>query len=159
MICKNCGFDNNDQSKFCVSCGTVLEQPVEPVVEQPTFEQPTYEQPQQPNYQYPNYQQPYNQQYNAYSPYPQQPHKQPGKGFAIAGMILGIISFLCTPIVTGVLGIIFGGVAKSKGYRGGMATAGIVCGILGIIGWILMIAFMGDITELYTELLEEMMYY
>ena len=57
---------------------------------------------------------------------------QAGKGLAIAGMIMGIISLFLLPYVTGALGIIFGGVAKSKGYRGGMATAGIVCGVIGI---------------------------
>lgn len=151
MVCKNCGFDNNDQSKFCVSCGTVLEQPIEETVEQPV-EQPTYEQPQQPNYQ-----QSYNQQqYNGYNPYAPQQYTVPGKGFAIAAMVLGIVSFLCAPIITGVLGIVFGGIAKSKGYRGGMATAGIVCGILGLVGWVLTVTVFDS---LITELLEEMMYY
>ena len=144
MVCKNCGFDNNDQSKFCVSCGSVLEQP---------FEQP----PQQPNYQQP-YNQPYNQQYNqpynAYTPYPH-PLKTPGKGFAIAAMVLGIISFLCFPYITGILGIIFGGVAKAKGYRGGMATAGIVCGIIGVIlQFLLTVVF----REIYMELLGNLSY-
>lgn len=141
MICKNCGFDNNDQAQFCVSCGTPLEQPVE----QQNYQQPNY---QQPNYQ----QQPYNNGYNQY----QQPANVPGKGFAVASMVLGIISFFCTPIITGLLGIIFGGVAKSKGYRGGMATAGIVCGIIGLALWLLMVVFMG---EIYTEMLEEFMYF
>ena len=67
------------------------------------------------------------------------PVAQPGKGLAIAAMILGIISFFCAPIVTGVLGIIFGGVAKYKGYRGGMATAGIVCGVIGVAAWLVMV--------------------
>ncbi len=140
MICKNCGFDNNDQAQFCVSCGTPLEQPVEPQnYQQPNYQQPTYQQ------------QPYNNGYNQY----QQP-AVPGKGFAIASMVLGIISFLCTPIITGLLGIIFGGVAKSKGYRGGMATAGIVCGVIGLALWLIMIIFMG---EIYAELFEFSMYY
>lgn len=58
--------------------------------------------------------------------------QQPGKGLAIAGMVCGIVSFLCFPIVTGILGIVFGAVAKKKGYTGGMATAGIVCGAIGL---------------------------
>lgn len=57
---------------------------------------------------------------------------QPGKGLAIAGLIMGIVSFFLFPYITGALGIIFGGVAKSKGNRSGMATAGIVCGVIGI---------------------------
>lgn len=141
MICKNCGFDNNDQAQFCVSCGTPLEQPVE----QQNYQQPNY---QQPNYQ----QQPYNNVYNQY----QQPANVPGKGFAIASMILGILSFLCFPFITGLLGIIFGGVAKSKGYRGGMATAGIVCGVIGVA---LQLIFTVFLSEIYTELFGFSMYY
>ncbi|MBR3592047.1 MAG: DUF4190 domain-containing protein [Clostridia bacterium] len=136
MICKNCGFDNNDQAQFCVSCGTPLEQPVE----QPNYQQPTYQQ------------QPYNNVYNQY----QQPAKVPGKGFAITAMVLGIISLCCVHVIVGILGIIFGGVAKSKGYRGGMATAGIVCGIIGVALWLIYVVFVG---EIYTEMLEELMYY
>ena len=132
MICKNCGYENNDQSQFCVSCGAVLEQP-----------------------QQTTYQQPYNQQYNNFNQY-QPTAPVPGKGFAIAGMILGIVSFFCIPLITGILGIIFGAIAKSKGYRGGMATAGIVCGILGIIGWILMLLLWGNI---YTQILFGSRYY
>lgn len=141
MICKNCGFDNNDQAQFCVSCGTPLEQPVE----QQNYQQPNY---QQPNYQ----QQPYNNVYNQY----QQPANVPGKGFAIASMILGILSFLCFPFITGLLGIIFGGVAKSKGYRGGMATAGIVCGIIGVALQLIFVVFLSEIS---TELFGSSMYY
>lgn len=141
MICKNCGFDNNDQAQFCVSCGTPLEQPVE----QQNYQQPNY---QQPNYQ----QQPYNNGYNQY----QQPANVPGKGFAIASMVLGILSFLCFPFITGLLGIIFGGVAKSKGYRGGMATAGIVCGVIGVA---LQLIFMVFLSEIYTESFGFSMYY
>ncbi len=56
----------------------------------------------------------------------------PGKGMAIASMVCGIVSFFCFGIVLGVLALIFGGVAKSKGYTGGMATAGIVLGCVGL---------------------------
>ncbi len=69
-----------------------------------------------------------------------------GKGLAIASLVLGIVSFFCFPLVTGLLGIIFGGVAKSKGFRGGMATAGIVCGVIGLALWVLMLAFCGGLS-------------
>ena len=67
----------------------------------------------------------------------------PGKGLAIASMILGIISLLCFPAITGTLGIIFGGIAKSKGCTSGMATAGIVCGVIGVALWLLMLVACG----------------
>ena len=58
---------------------------------------------------------------------------KPGKGFAIAGMVCGIVAFFFAGFILGLLGIIFSGVAKSKGYRGGMATAGIVCGVIALV--------------------------
>ncbi|MBQ1977880.1 MAG: hypothetical protein II225_03950, partial [Ruminococcus sp.] len=55
----------------------------------------------------------------------------------------GIVSLLCFPVVTGVLAAIFGGVAKSKGNTSGMATAGIVLGIIGVASWIIMVIACG----------------
>lgn len=67
------------------------------------------------------------------------PVADPGKGLAIASLVLGIISLLCLPIVTGILGIALGGAAKSKGSKSPMATAGIVCGIIGLAAWVVML--------------------
>lgn len=100
--------------------------------------------PMQNGYQQNGYQQ------NGY----QQPVSQPGKGLAIAGMILGIISFFCFPAITGALGIIFGAVAKSKGYRGGMATAGIVCGVIGIVLWLIMLFALDNVSMMMFDLLD-----
>ncbi len=122
MYCKYCGTENADNVKFCPNCGaSMTEEAVKSVNEENTYTQPVYE---QPNYQQSSYNQPnYNQVPN-----------EPGKGFAVAGMVCGIVSLFCFGFICGVLGIVFGGVAKSKGYKGGMATAGIVCGIIGILG-------------------------
>ena len=46
--------------------------------------------------------------------------------------------------IAGVLGIVFGGVAKSKGFKGGMATAGIVCGAIAIGMWLVMFLIAGS---------------
>ena len=73
------------------------------------------------------------------TPAPEVKPATPGKGLAIAAMVTGILSFLCFPYVFGVLGIVFGGVAKSKGCKSGMATAGIACGAVGIALWLLML--------------------
>ncbi len=131
MICTNCGHNNNDDAQFCVACGTALQAPTQA---------PT----------------PYTQQPNGYNPYAPSAQSQPGKGLAITSLVLGIIAFICAPIITGILGIVFGGVAKSKGYRGGMATAGIVCGIIALVLWVASIVFIGDI---YTDLINEFMYF
>ncbi len=69
--------------------------------------------------------------------------KQPGKGLAIAGMVCGIVSFFCFGIILGLLAIIFGAVAKNKGYTGGMATTGIVLGCIGLGLYLVMLLFIG----------------
>lgn len=73
------------------------------------------------------------------------PKSTPGRGLAIASMVLGIVSTIYFFIfIPGILGIVFGFSAKSQGNKSGMAIAGIACGIisicLGILYWILMIS-------------------
>lgn len=109
MVCTNCGTQMADGTAFCPNCGAAQAAPQAPV-------QPAY----------------------GYQPAPQAA-AQPAKGLAIASMVMGIISFFLFPVVAGPLGVIFGGVAKSKGNRSGMATAGIVCGIIGFAAWLIMV--------------------
>lgn len=122
MFCEKCGTEVAEGINVCPNCGTLVEEPAQPNVPQPAYSAPA--QPYEP--------QPVNGA-------PAEKPATPGKGLAIAGMILGIISLLCFPAVTGTLGIIFGAVAKSKGCKSGMATAGIVCGVIGIALWLLML--------------------
>lgn len=117
MLCKNCGTLNDPNSNFCSSCGADLK--LSDVGETPNTSESVYD------------------TYNAVPPYPAQT-PQDGKGFAIASLVLGIVSFFCFAFIAGTLGIVFGVAAKNKGYKGGMATAGIVCGAIGIVLWILM---------------------
>lgn len=148
MECKKCGTQNQDNAKFCSGCGADLSlQNAGEGLDMNAQQQVVYTLPQQnqdynqnynqnPNYNY-NQGQPQNQNYG-YNPYqPQAPN--PGQGLAIAAMVLGIVSFFCFPIITGTLGIIFGCVAKGKGCRNGMATAGIICGAIGIGLWLIML--------------------
>lgn len=56
MICKNCGYQIDDNSSFCVNCGATVE--AQPQYQQaPQYQQPMYQQPvyQQPVYQQPMY--------------------------------------------------------------------------------------------------------
>jgi len=60
-------------------------------------------------------------------------------GWAIASLVLGILSFMCIPFIGAVLAIVFGiiaknGIKRSKGELGGsgLATAGLVLGIVNL---------------------------
>ena len=60
-------------------------------------------------------------------------------GMATAGLVTGLVGLLLSwliPIVgliLGVLGVVLGGVARSRNGASGQATAGIVLGVLAII--------------------------
>ena len=96
-------------------------------------QQPAYPQQPQPAYQQPGYTP------NAYAstPYQQPGAPQPGKGMAITSLVLGIVSivfwFFFTPggVICGIVGLILGIMAKSKGFSGGMQTGGLVTSIIG----------------------------
>ncbi len=134
MFCEKCGTQCADGTAFCNNCGAALNN-ANAGATQATYQQPQYQQPQyqQPQYQQPQYQQP---QY-------QQPAttKQPGHGLAVASLVLGILSFIVAAVICGSLGIALGGAAKSKGNKSPMATAGIVCGCIGVGLWLLAIIF------------------
>ena len=61
-------------------------------------------------------------------------------GFAIASLVLGIVSIvfcfipglILVGLITGIIGVVFGVLAKKKNPTG-MATAGLVCSIIGLI--------------------------
>ena len=132
MVCKNCGNNNSPDARFCAKCGADLNQQYaqqnQAFNQNQAYEQAQFNQAPQGQYMPPQGQ---------YTPVaPQQAPAGPGKGLAIPAMICGILSivifclyYLSIPL--GVVGIVLGGIAKSKGYRGGMATAGIVCGAVG----------------------------
>lgn len=131
MICKKCGAFNEEGTNFCANCGEnlrVAEQVVQPesVVENVV---PT-----------------------GYVQNPE-PVKQPAMGLAIAAMICGIVSFLCFWYITGPLGIIFGAVAKNKGCKSGMATAGIVCGIIGVALGIVFVVLLKGATNALVDMM------
>lgn len=103
--------------------------------------QQTYGQPQQDYNQYNQYDQSYNQPYN--QNYGQQygsmyQEDKSIKRFAIASLVLGIVSFFCCGIVTSILAIIFGRISLNKQpMNNGLAKAGFILGIIGLVGSIL----------------------
>jgi Domain of unknown function (DUF4190)/N-terminal domain of toast_rack, DUF2154 len=122
MECPNCGRETD--SKFCPDCGA----PLPDATEEPTVagagEAPGPTPPAPPTPPPP--------------PPPRPTSTRPKtSGFAIASLVMGILGFTCLFILGSVLAIIFGFIARSdirqsKGAKSGtgMATAGIVLGIV-----------------------------
>lgn len=112
-----------------------------------------YAQPQDYTNQYNVQPQQYNQPYydQQYPQYYEQPQDN-SRGFAIASLILGIVSFFCCGSVCSILGLIFGIISrKRKPQNNGMATAGIVLSIIALVLWaVYMIAVVAGIIELDT---------
>ncbi len=93
-----------------------------------------YNQPQQYNSPY------YNQQYPQYTEQPEN-----GKGFAIASLVIGILSLTCCcgSFIPSILGLVFGIVSKKRQpENNGMAVAGIVLSIIGIVFSIIYLIFL-----------------
>ena len=132
MICNRCGANSADGSNFCNNCGT----PLESTPNQSTPWSTDYQSQQSPWAQ--NYQ---TQQSTWTQNYQSQPTSKPGQGFAIAALVCGICSFFIFGIILGILGIVFGIVAFKQGSKSGMATAGITCGAIGAILYILLLIF------------------
>ena len=62
-----------------------------------------------------------------------------GKRLAKASLICGISGICIAGIILGTLAIIFSRKAKKKGYKGGIATAGFVLGIIGAVAAVLLV--------------------
>lgn len=154
MYCSNCGAQNEENVRFCATCGANLEAadkeqtvaaPVENTVSEPVYED--YAEPAYDNYDY------------AEEAYEEAPVKDPGKGLAITGLILGIVSVAlpilnclcgCVPIIsyivmfiaglapfTAVAGIICSAIAMSKSKKAGcknsMAVIGLILSIVAVV--------------------------
>jgi hypothetical protein len=135
MFCPNCGANVPNGNAFCPNCGANVQQQQQ---QQQAYQQP-YQQPyQQQPYQQQPYQQPYQAPNFGYRP----PMAElPGKGLAITGMVLGIISlvtfcvwYLC--LACGITAIILSAIAinkaKAVGMKSPMALAGLICSCIGI---------------------------
>ena len=112
------------------------------------------------DYSQPNEQSPFTQNFDTMSPTTQ----KNGKGFAIASLCLGIASLvLCccccclyyAAIVTSILAIIFAVLSKNAngGKMSGMAIAGLILGIIGIILFLLIVVL--NVSGLFEEILIE----
>lgn len=118
----------------------------------------------QDNYgQNPQSQEPY--EYD--DPYQNRPPEEPA-GFAIASLVLGIISLLIScmgiNIITGILAVVFGIIHMVKySTRRGMAIAGIVLGVISVVIFVglvilgvAMFTSNPDIMQDYSQFLNQM---
>ena len=110
MVCPYCNTPAENGSAFCTACGAKLAEPTAKAV-------PTQSQKQA-------------------APAPKT------AGLAIASLVLSLVGIFCAGLVCGVLGIVFGCASFPKiraQQLGGknLATAGIVIGIVDVIGWLI----------------------
>ena len=69
-------------------------------------------------------------------------HNVPGKGAAVASLVLGIIAVVLwffgytsiVSVILGIVGLVCAGNAKKAGFMGGLRTAGFVLSLIGLIG-------------------------
>ena len=115
MKCNQCGTDNVEGTRYCMTCGSALEtgQTQSQMDFQPTPQNP---QPMPQNSNNPN-----NMNY----------------GNGIACMVLGIVSivFGCTPLIgliCGIIAIIMNRKDIQMGFESSYHKAGLICGIIGV---------------------------
>lgn len=141
MRCPNCYNEIPEGSKFCQACGAPIDQaavapepptvPVEVIPPAPT-QNYSYaeEEPQQETYQAPGYE-----------------SKIDNK--AIGSLVCGIIGFFVFGLILGVVALVLGFQVRKTAPRGttsrGMATAGIVLGIVDLLGYVFALVVCGGI--------------
>ena len=155
MICKNCSAEIKEGSAFCQNCGyavnsftapttpannevinteTVLNgEPIQNTAQENTAVPPTM--PEANVGQFPPAYIPPNVQNGQFIPPVE--NKNDPKGFAIASLVLGIVSLVttlccCGGFVFSILAIIFGILGK-KSSKSSLATAGLVMGIIAVV--------------------------
>ncbi len=124
----------NDFSDAQTSSAAQPAQPVQPVQPQVVVSETTYS-------NQTGGQQPINQ------PYMQAPAQQ-SNGLAIGALICGIAG-LCTGGLLSIVAIILGVLGRKNPVNKGMATAGLILGIVGIVLWVIIGIFYGAVIMAY----------
>ena len=106
------------------------------------------------------YQAPAPQAYAAPQPYGDAAAPQaPSNGLGVAGFVTGLIGLvLCwVPwfgMLLGLVGIVLSGIGisqgKKKGASTGLAIAGLVCGILAVLVWIVLLAYVLSVASQFS---------
>ena len=145
-FCTNCGTPLAEGANNCTNCGAAVSAPAAAPVETPVAEQ--YVPDTAPVY-------------TAEPVSPQPPATEVGKGMAIASLVCGIVSLVCTGGILSVLALIFGIVAKKQGNKSGMSTAGIILGAIGCALCVIFIALyiVGLVAAISTGAFSDVYYY
>ncbi len=138
MICSKCGENIQDSHKFCLKCGNTIETLHREVVNSDST--------------------PYISNTNTYN----YSHSNTNNSKAVTSLVLGIISFLCCGLFTGILGIVIAIKSrkeiKSTGQSGdGMAVAGLTLSIIGTTWSVLVFIYfilMGAVATQFDEFLK-----
>lgn len=117
MLCPNCGSKNPESATFCSACGANMKSASSQSFSGNNSFSDTS------GFGFNNQSFDFNQPVKS----------QNGKGMAVAALVMGILGLTICPGITSILAVIFGIVAKTKGNRSGMATTGIVLGIIAIV--------------------------
>ena len=163
MYCRNCGKEISDNILYCPNCG----QPTggaQPEQKSAAPDSATYQYggsqstgSETGNYQYssadrgmdPRYTEP--KQYQSGGPYPyqEQPVKSDPDGFAIASLVLGIVSFFIIPIIGSILAIVFGNKSIRENGMNTMARIGRILGIITLILYIIVVVIIIAVVALF----------
>ena len=120
MFCQKCGSQLQENSMFCVNCGASVT-PAAQNVDTTSY-----------GHQYPDNYHNHNYQNNVVHT-----GSIPGKGKAIASLVLGICAIVLPipflDIILAIVGLFMAASAKKEGFSGGIQTAGFVCSLVGLI--------------------------
>lgn len=130
MFCNVCGHNlGNDVEGTCKNCGAskAMRQTQHNLDSNQGYFSPAPPVPPPPSY-------PPHNPYSSYCGYT--PH--PGKGKAIASLVLGICSiiFFYIPLaglIIGIIGLALAAMSRREGFFGGLRSGGLVCSIIGTV--------------------------
>ncbi|MCD8366317.1 MAG: hypothetical protein LUC83_11105 [Clostridiales bacterium] len=120
MYCKNCGKELNEMTSFCPACGCPVNDGGPDGNGSGSYT-------------------PNNQAASYNDPYYQQPAKQGPDGFAIASLVLGIVSFFVVPIIGAILAIVFGNKSIRESGMNTMARVGKILGIISLVIYVVVV--------------------
>ncbi len=120
-FCSQCGSKLNEGAMFCPNCGSA--------VNQNNIQNQANNQQKQNNYNQPNYN-------NG-----AQMGMQKTNGLAVAGFVCSLVGLFVFPLILGILSVCFSVAGKRRieafNEKGkGLATAGLIIGIIDIIWWV-----------------------